>query len=72
MGPQLSEFPDMKGVSVRNLKYMRKFAEEYSESPFVQEVLAQLTGCPNVTLLDEIPNKQIRLSFRNTGNERLE
>lgn len=38
-----SEFPDIKGFSPRNLKYMRKFAAEYPDSKFVQEVLAQLT-----------------------------
>jgi len=34
-----SEFPDLKGFSERNLKYMRKFSEEYSDIEFVQEVL---------------------------------
>ena len=38
-----SEFPEMKGFSARNLKYMRKFAEESSDPVFVQEVSAQLT-----------------------------
>jgi predicted nuclease of restriction endonuclease-like (RecB) superfamily len=37
------EFPEMKGFSVRNLKYMRKFAEEYQDLTFVQEASAQLT-----------------------------
>ena len=59
----VSEFPEMKGFSVRNLKYMRKFAEEYPDPQFVQEVLAQLTWYHNVTLLDKISNKQIRLFY---------
>lgn len=58
-----SEFPDMKGFSLRNLKYMRKFAEEYPELEFVQEVLAQLTWYHNITLLEKIPDKQIRLFY---------
>lgn len=58
-----SEFPEMKGFSVRNLKYMRKFAEEYPDSQFVQEVLAQLTWYHTVTLLDKISDKQIRLFY---------
>jgi predicted nuclease of restriction endonuclease-like (RecB) superfamily len=33
------EFPDMKGLSVRNLKYMRAFADAYPQ--FVQGPLAQ-------------------------------
>jgi predicted nuclease of restriction endonuclease-like (RecB) superfamily len=35
-------FPDMKGLSVRNLKYMRTFAEAYPQ--FVQTPPAQLTN----------------------------
>ncbi len=36
-------FPEMKGFSPRNLKYMRAFAEAYPDEAFVQEVLAQIT-----------------------------
>ncbi|MEJ7827971.1 MAG: DUF1016 N-terminal domain-containing protein [Segetibacter sp.] len=36
------EFPDMKGLSVRNLKYMRAFAEAYPEFTIVQQTAAQL------------------------------
>lgn len=35
-------FPEMKGFSPRNLKYMRAFAAAWPEEPFVQEVLAQI------------------------------
>lgn len=35
------EFPDMKGFSPRNPKYMRAFAEAYSDEQFVQQVAAQ-------------------------------
>ncbi len=42
---------------------MRKFAEEYPDSQFVQEALAQLTWYHNVTLLDKISDKQIRLFY---------
>ena len=37
-------FPDMKGLSVRNLKYMRAFAEAYPTFPYVQVTLAQSEG----------------------------
>lgn len=36
-------FPEMKGFSPRNLKYMRAFAGARPEEEFVQEVLAQIT-----------------------------
>ena len=37
-----SEFPDLKGFSSRNLKYIRKFALEYKDIEFVQQVVAQI------------------------------
>ena len=36
------EFPDMKGFSVRNLKYMQAFAAAHPKDEFVQQVAAQL------------------------------
>jgi predicted nuclease of restriction endonuclease-like (RecB) superfamily len=35
-------FPDMRGLSPRNLKYMRVFAAAWPEGAIVQEVLAQI------------------------------
>ena len=34
--------PNVKGYSVRNLKYMAKFAETYPDEEFVQQVVAQI------------------------------
>lgn len=56
-------FPEMKGFSIRNLKYMRKFAEEYPDHKFVQQVVAQLPWGHNIFLMDLVPNKQIRLFY---------
>ena len=39
-------FPEDRGYSVRNLKYMRAFAEAYPDFPFVQVPLAQLQEYP--------------------------
>jgi predicted nuclease of restriction endonuclease-like (RecB) superfamily len=47
------EFPEMKGLSLRNLKYMRKFASLY-EYPIVQVCLAQLTWYHNIAIMDKI------------------
>ena len=57
------EFPEMKGFGSRNLKYMRKFAEEYPDKGIVQEALAQLTWYHNLTLLDKLKNKSDRLFY---------
>ena len=51
-----SEFPGTKGFSSRNLKYMRRFAEEYADLSFVQEVLAQITWYHIITLTEKISN----------------
>jgi predicted nuclease of restriction endonuclease-like (RecB) superfamily len=42
---------------------MRKFAAEYPDFKFVQEVLAQLTWYHNVTLLDKIADKKERMFY---------
>jgi predicted nuclease of restriction endonuclease-like (RecB) superfamily len=48
------EFPDMKGFSPRNLKYMRCFAEVWAEEEFVQQVAAQLPWLHNCVRLDKV------------------
>jgi predicted nuclease of restriction endonuclease-like (RecB) superfamily len=58
-----AEFPEMKGFSTRNLKYMRKFAQEYPDVEFVQEVLAQLTWYHNITLLDKVSDRETRIFY---------
>jgi predicted nuclease of restriction endonuclease-like (RecB) superfamily len=35
-------FPDFKGLSVRNLWYMKSFAEEWPREPIVQPLVAQI------------------------------
>jgi predicted nuclease of restriction endonuclease-like (RecB) superfamily len=47
-------FPEMKGFSARNLKYMRAFAESWPNEQFVQEVLAQITWYHNIALLEKL------------------
>ena len=58
-----NEFPDLKGFSTRNLKYMRKFALEYKEIKFVQEVLAQITWYQNITLLEKVKDIDQRIWY---------
>jgi len=74
-----AEFPDMKGLSVRNIKYMRAFAEAYPDfklpsekslnqaeikiSEIVQVNLAQLSWYHHTTLLDKVKDPQVRLFY---------
>jgi predicted nuclease of restriction endonuclease-like (RecB) superfamily len=59
------EFPDMKGFSERNLKYMRKLAEEYPNIEFVQQVVAQITWSHNVVIMDRIKDFDHRVWYIN-------
>ncbi len=47
-------FPEMTGLSARNLKYMRAFAEAWPDPEFVQQVVALLPWGHNVRLLDAV------------------
>lgn len=47
-------FPEMTGLSARNLKYMRAFAEAWPDGEFVQQVVALLPWGHNVRLLDAV------------------
>jgi len=50
--------PNMAGYSTRNLKYMKKFAQEFPNFEFVQTVSAQLTWTHNITLLDKVKSME--------------
>jgi predicted nuclease of restriction endonuclease-like (RecB) superfamily len=54
------EFPAMRGLSPRNLKYMRAFAEAW---PIVQQPVAQLPWGHNVRLLDLMKSAEERLWY---------
>lgn len=55
----------MKGFSVRNLKYMRKFAAEYPDSEFVQQAIAQLPWGHIVTVMHSTSDEDERLFYIN-------
>ncbi|WP_446808511.1 PDDEXK nuclease domain-containing protein [Methylomonas sp. 2BW1-5-20] len=55
-----NSFPDMKGFSPRNLKYMRAFAEAWPDAEFVQAVLAQLPWYHQLALLDKLKTEAER------------
>ncbi|MDO5090107.1 MAG: PDDEXK nuclease domain-containing protein [Cardiobacteriaceae bacterium] len=64
LGRDLREaFPEMKGFSARNLKYMRAFAEAWPDAEFVQQTVAQLPWGHNVILLNRLNTQQERLFY---------
>lgn len=57
------EFPEMKGLSVQNLKYMRKFAGDYSVTEISQQLVDQIPWGHNIKVLYDIKNKQERFWY---------
>ena len=57
-----SEFPDMKGLSARNIKYMRAFAEAYPNFVIVQPAVAQLQS------IDKEPSEFVQVPLAQTGS----
>ena len=53
-GDLKAAFPEMKGFSPRNLKYMRAFAEAWPEEAIVQQLVAQIPWGHNVRILDYV------------------
>jgi predicted nuclease of restriction endonuclease-like (RecB) superfamily len=56
-------FPDMKGFSPRNLKYMRAFAAAWPERALVQRTVAQLSWGQNIVLLEKLDHTDDRLWY---------
>ena len=56
-------FPRAKGYSVRNLKYMAKFAQEYPDEQFVQTVSAQIPWSHNIAILNKVNDLDERVWY---------
>lgn len=48
------------GYSIRNLKYMRQFADEYPDFPFVQVPLTQITWYHHILMLSKVKDLALR------------
>jgi predicted nuclease of restriction endonuclease-like (RecB) superfamily len=53
----------MKGFSSRNLKYMRSFADTWTDLEFVQQAVAQLPWGHNLVLLDKLSTQEARIWY---------
>lgn len=56
-------YPDMQGLSPRNLKYMRAFAAAWPERAIVQAPLAQIPWYHHIALLDKLDQREHRLWY---------
>jgi len=57
------EFPGVKGYSVRNLRYMRKFAELFDDITNLQVALADLTWYHLQALMDKVSDPKMYLWY---------
>lgn len=57
------EFPDMKGLSPRNLGYMKAFAEAWPDETILQQLAAKLPWFHNCIILDKIKTSEERLWY---------
>jgi predicted nuclease of restriction endonuclease-like (RecB) superfamily len=55
-----AEFPGMTGLSPRNLRYMRTFAERWGDAEIVQQLAAQLPWGHHMLLLDKLDEQTNR------------
>jgi predicted nuclease of restriction endonuclease-like (RecB) superfamily len=63
------DFPEMTGLSPRNLKYMRAFAEAYPDPEIVQQAVALLPWGHHVRLLDSVKDPDERYWYVRQAGE---
>jgi len=56
-------FPEMQGLSPRNLKYMRAFAAAWPNRAIVQRIVAQLPWRHNIALIERLDNTKTRMWY---------
>lgn len=63
-------FPEPKGCSLRNLKYMGAFAEAWPDEEFVQQVVAQIPWSGhNVVRSTKLKDPALRLAYAEAAVE---
>lgn len=63
-------FPDMKGFSPRNIKYMKKFATMWQDETIVQRLVAQLPWGTNIVLMDKVASEKERIWYARKALEK--
>ena len=53
-------YPNQKGFSIRNLKYMKTFYTEYKDDSEIVQLVAQLPWTHNIILIEKVKDKSIR------------
>ena len=62
-GDLRAEFPEARGFSPRNLKYMRAFSDAWRREEIVQAPLAQLPWYHQIALMERLKSRTDRLAY---------
>ena len=65
------EFPNMQGISARNLRYMKKFVKEFEYDSILQHNVAKLPWTTITTIMDKIKDEEERLWYAEKALENL-
>jgi predicted nuclease of restriction endonuclease-like (RecB) superfamily len=57
------EYPQIRGFSPRNLRYMQRFAQDYPDQAILQSLPAELSWTHHVTLLGKVSDHSARLWY---------
>jgi len=60
-----SSFPEVIGLSEKNIRYMCKFAKEYKNKEFIQEVASQISWSHNLILMDKVTGLNKTIEYIN-------
>jgi DUF1016 N-terminal domain len=66
-----AEFPDMRGLSLSNLKYMARFAEAWPDGLIGQQLADQIPWFHNCTLIEKVKDRlhrRLACCFAKTKN----
>jgi predicted nuclease of restriction endonuclease-like (RecB) superfamily len=63
------DFPEMTGLSPRNLKYMRAFAEAFPEREIVQQIVARLPWGHAIKLVESVKSPEQRIWYARQAAE---
>ena len=65
------DFPNMQGLSARNLRYMKRFAKEFEYDSILQHNVAKLPWTTITTIMDKIKDNELikELEYRYTDDD---
>lgn len=62
-GDLKSAFPEMKGFSIRNIRFMVQFAREFKDFEIVKQVVSQIPWGHNILIIQRLSSFEERLWY---------